>query len=394
MAQAVSRRITELLGSMSGLLEFLDSPHLLRRLEPGVSDFVFGNPHDPVLPEYLEARRHALVPQDKDWFAYKLNEPEATEVVARSLSAQRGRDFSPDRVAMTNGTFAGLAVALNALVDPGDEVLYISPPWFFYDVLIRAAGGTPVRVDADRRSWNLDIAAVESATTERTRAIIVNSPNNPTGVIYPPETLEELAEVLRAASERSGRPVYLLSDEAYNRIVFDGRPFPSPTDFYDRSLLLYTYGKTHLTPGERLGYIALPPAMPDSREVMDALFLMQTLIGWAFPAASLQHAMAGIEGLSIDVAALQRRRDRLVGVLVDAGYEVQSPQGTFYLLVRSPWPDDLAFTMALAELDVLVLPGVTFELPGYFRISLTANDEMVDRSIPIFEKMIKEPQPG
>jgi aspartate aminotransferase len=394
MTEAVSRRITELLGSMAGFLQFLDSPHLLRRLDPGVSDFVFGNPHDPVLPGYLEARRHALVPQDKDWFAYKLNEPEATEVVARSLSARRGRDFSADRIAMTNGTFAGLAVALNALVDSGDEVLYISPPWFFYDVLIRAAGGKPVRVDADRRTWNLDIAAIEAAISDRTRAIIVNSPNNPTGVIYSPETLKRLAEVLQAASDRTGRPVYLLSDEAYNRIVFDGRPFPSPTDFYDRSLLLYTYGKTHLTPGERLGYIALPPAMPGSGEVMDALFLMQALIGWAFPAASLQHAMAGIEGLSIDIPALQRRRDRLVEALVEAGYEVESPQGTFYLLVRSPWPDDLAFTMALAELDVLVLPGVTFELPGYFRISLTANDEMVDRSIPIFNKLIKEPPPA
>lgn len=394
MSQAVSRRLNELLGSMSGFLAFLDSPHLLRRLEPGVSDFVFGNPHDPVLPAYLQARRRALVPRNKDWFAYKLNEPEATEVVARSLSVQRGREFSPDRIAMTNGTFAGLAVALNALVDAGDEVIYISPPWFFYDVLIRAAGGNPVRVDADRKTWDLDLGAIDAAATERTRAIIVNSPNNPTGVVYSPETLKRLAEVLAAASDRAGRPVWLLSDEAYNRIVFDGRGFPSPTDFYDYSLLLYTYGKTLLTPGERLGYIALPPSLPNAQEVMDAVFLMQTLIGWAFPAASLQHALADIEKLSIDVASLQRRRDRLVDVLVNAGYEVQAPQGTFYLLVRSPWPDDAAFSMALADVDVFVLPGVTFELPGYFRISLTANDEMVDRSIPIFEKMIELPAPG
>jgi aspartate aminotransferase len=391
MTQAVSRRINALLASMSGFLQFLDSPHLLRRLDPGVSDFVFGNPHDPVLPGYLEARSRALVPQDKDWFAYKLNELEATEVVARSLRAQRGRDFTPDRIAMTNGTFAGLAVALNALVDSGDEVIYISPPWFFYDVLIRAAGATPVRVDADRSTWDLDIGAIEAAVTKRTRAIIVNSPNNPTGVIYPAGTLERLARVLQTASDAAGRPVYLLSDEAYNHILFDGRSYPSPTDFYDHSLLLYTYGKTHLTPGERLGYIALPPSMPDSQEVMDSVFLMQTLIGWAFPAASLQHALAEIEKLSIDVVALQRRRDRMVGALTEAGYEVRSPQGTFYLLVRSPWPDDAAFTMALADLDVFVLPGATFELPGYFRISLTANDEMVERSIPIFAKLLTEP---
>ncbi|HEX2052210.1 MAG TPA: aminotransferase class I/II-fold pyridoxal phosphate-dependent enzyme, partial [Actinomycetota bacterium] len=321
------------------------------------------------------------------WLAYKLNEPEATRVVAKSLSRQRGREFAPEQILLTNGVFAGLSIVLNALVDPGDEVLYISPPWFFYEVLIAAAGGRPVRVDADRTTFDLDIDAIRDAITDRTRGIIVNSPNNPTGVVYSAARLRELAVVLQEASERNGRPVYLFSDEAYNRIVFDGAGFASPTDHYDSALLLYTYGKTLLTPGERLGYIAVPPGMLHSTETLHALFVAQALTGWAFPVASLQHAMDDLENLSIDVGQLQSKRDRMVKELSAAGYNVNKPQGTFYLLLRSPWPDDLSFCLALAERDVFVLPGRTFEMPGYFRISLTASDDMISRSVPIFAEM-------
>lgn len=391
MSQAASRRIGRLAESIRGFLNFATLPHMQRRAGPGVCDFAFGNPHEPPLPEYVSALQRALVPQDKDWFAYKLNEPEATTVVADSLSEQRGRQYSPEHIVMTNGTFAGLSIVLTAFADPGDEVIYISPPWFFYEVLILAAGATPVRVDADRSTFDLDLDAIAAAVTGRTRAIIVNSPNNPTGVIYPPDTLSSLGDLLRAASQRNGRPVYLFSDEAYNRIVFDKRAFPSPTDFYDHSLLLYTYGKTLLTPGERLGYIAVPPAMPDLGEVLEALFVAQALTGWAFPVASLQHALAGIEGLSIDIGHLQDKRDRMAEGLGRAGYEVNHPEGTFYLMVRSPWPDDMAFCMALADREVFVLPGSTFEMPGWFRISLTANDEMITRSLPVFESMAGRP---
>lgn len=389
-----SQRIGELAGAVTPFLEFFNLPHLERRLLPGVSDFLFGNPHDPVPDGYVEARQRAMVPRDKDWFAYKLNEREATEVVARTLTGRRAREFSPLQILLTNGTFAGLSVCLAAFLDPGDEVIYISPPWFFYELLIEGAGGTAVRVDADRATFDLDIEAIEAAITPRTRAVIVNSPNNPTGVVYSPDTLRRLAGVLTAASERDGRRILLLSDEAYNNIVFDGAAYPSPTDFYEESLLLYTYGKTLLTPGERVGYIAVPRVMAADPEVMRALFLAQAITGWAFPNASVQHALAETEPLSIDIGRLEKRRDGMVAALRLAGYEVNPPAGTFYLLVRSPWPDDFAFCMALAERDVFVLPGRTFELPGYFRISLTATDEMITRSLPVFEEMAQRPAPG
>jgi aspartate aminotransferase len=249
-----------------------------------------------------------------------------------------------------------------------------------------AAGATPVRVHVDLETWDLDIDAIEAAITERTRAVLVNSPNNPTGKIYPRRTLERLGAVLAAASERNGRPIYLISDEAYSRIVFDDREFHSPTAFYPFSFLVYTYGKQLLTPGERMGYIALPPQMPERGKMREAFTLAQlTYGGQAVPGAVLQRALADLDGLIVDVKALQRRRDRVVDALRSFGYELHSPEGTFYLLPTSPDPDDVAFTERLAKEKVFVLPGDVVELPGRFRISITGNDEMVERALPVFE---------
>lgn len=386
-SEAVSARIQGLARSMSGLLGYLDDPAMQGRSDPGAADFVFGNPHDGALPEFWQSLQRWSEPQNKDWFAYKLNEPEATQVVAGHLTRSRKRPWPAENVLMTNGTFAGLAVSLSALVDPTDEVIYTRPPWFFYEALIRSVGARPVEVEP-AADFDLNIDAIAAAITAKTRAIIVNSPNNPTGRIYPRDTLEQLGEVLRKGSVRLGRPIYLLSDEAYNRILFDGRDFASPTDYYERSLLLYTYGKTLLTPGQRLGYVALSPQMPDIEQVHQSLFLAQTLCGWAFPNALLQHALADIQELSIDVGLLQRKRDKMVVGLREAGYETNDPEGTFYLLVKSPEADDVSFSRRLAGKGVFVLPGGAFEMPGYLRISLTANDRMIDKALPVFEQLL------
>jgi aspartate aminotransferase len=269
-------------------------------------------------------------------------------------------------------------------------VVFTSPPWFFYEALIIGHGATPVRVRVKQPSWDLDIDAIAGAITDRTRAIIVNSPNNPTGRIYPAEQLQELARVLTEASERNGRPIYLVSDEAYWRIVFDDREYVSPTEFYPWSFLIYTYGKTLLTPGQRLGYIALPPTMPDREAMRQALTIAQLTIGGnGVPNAVLQRALGDLEKLSVDVKALHRRRDRMIESLRASGYDVHSPEGTFYLLPRSPIEDDMAFTEQLAKDKVFILPGTLVEMPGWFRISITGNDDMVERALPVFERAAK-----
>jgi aspartate aminotransferase len=393
--ESVARRIAGIAATLGPTLQFLTTSTWARRQgDAGIADFALGNPHELPLPAFANALARWSEPQNKDWFAYTTSEPTAQALVAQTLRERYAVPFEAQDICMTNGAFAAIAAALAATVDPGDQVIFISPPWFFYEALITAAGAQPVRVYADQHTFDLDLDAIAAAITERTRAIIINSPNNPTGRIYPPETLKQLATILSTASQRNGRPIYLLSDEAYSRIIFDGRRYDSPTAFYPYALLIYTYGKTLLTPGQRMGYIALPPALPDREQLRPALLLAQVITGYAFPNALLQHALPDLEGLSIDIAHLQRKRDRLVAALRAMGYWVNLPEGTFYLLARSPITDDQAFTEILAEQNVFVLPGAVVDLPGYVRISLTANDEMIERALPGFQTAFQRANSG
>jgi aspartate aminotransferase len=342
------------------------------------------------LPELVETLQRWAVPQSKDWFAYKTNEQPARETAAATQSALVGTTFDPEDIFLTPGAFGALSVALRAVVDPGDEVLYLSPPWFFYESMIMVAGGRPMKVVLQPPTFELDVEAITAAITPKTRAIIVNSPNNPSGRIYPASDLAALASVLSEASERNGRTIYMLSDESYRRILFDGNAFESPAKHYPSSFVIYTYGKTLLAPGQRIGYIALHPEIQRRDELRQGVFLSQVLGGFQFPNSVLQYAVPELEDLSVDIPQLQGRRDRLHDALREMGYDINSPASTFYMLARSPLEDDVAFTEMLAEHDVFVLPGKVFELPGWFRISVTANDDMVERSLPGFEKALTQ----
>jgi aspartate aminotransferase len=369
-----------MLASIAPFLTFFNGPIAGALARPGVSNFAFGNPNEMPLPGYVAALHRHLDPQSPDWFAYKMSEPKSQAAVARTLTHRTDLEWDPADIAMTNGGFAAIAVALQAVVEPGDEVIFLSPPWFFYELLILAADGIPVRVPLAPPSFDLDLPAIDEAITPRTRAIIVNTPHNPSGRIFGPADLQALADVLRAASSRIGHPIFLVSDEPYNRIVFDGRSFHSPSESYEHTLVTYSYGKTLLAPGMRIGYLAVPPTMPDREAFRNQVLLAQVAGGFAFPNADLQHAIEDLEGLSIDVAALERRRDRMAAILDELGYEHTLPEGTFYILARAPIEDDQAFAEILAEEGAVVLPGAVVEVPGWFRISLTASDEMVESS--------------
>jgi aspartate aminotransferase len=389
-AHRLSTALSQILDQDRDLWRFFTDSAYVRHdpSDPDTADFVAGNPQEMVLPEFVEAIQRWATPHDAHWYAYKFNEPYARQAVVEALQDRRGIAYRPDDVFLTDGAFAGLLLTIRLVTDPGDEVIFVSPPWFFYRALILASGATPVRVRCDVDTWDLDVDAIAGAITERTKAIIVNTPNNPTGRIYPPETLERLAAVLREAADRVGHPVYLISDESYSRIVFGDRPFRSPTEFHPYSFLVYTFGKTLLTPGQRVGYVVIPPEMPEPEEVRVGLMVGQLAFGGqGVPSAVMQRAIGDLERLSVDVKHLEARRDRMVDGLRDVGYDVHSPEGTFYLLPRSPVRDDQAFVERLAAEKVFVLPGTIVEMPGRFRISITANDEMVDRALPIFAKL-------
>ncbi|MDQ3905459.1 MAG: aminotransferase class I/II-fold pyridoxal phosphate-dependent enzyme [Actinomycetota bacterium] len=376
--------------ALSPFFELVTQPRAVTA-QPVIADFVAGNPQEPTLPGFVEALRRYSVPMSIDWFAYRFMHEPARQAAAVSLTDEVGIGFTAEDIFLTRGASGAIALALGVLIEPGDEVIFLSPPWFFYEALILANGATPVRVRLAPPAFDLDADAVATVLGPRTRAVIVNTPHNPTGRIYSAVALQGLAQVLTEAGHRYGRPIWIISDEAYSRILFDGRSFPSPGLFYSYSMLAHTYSKSALAPGQRLGFLALAPDLPEADVVRKALL---TLSFWWAPDAVMQYALPDIDGLLIDLTAMQRRRDRMVTALRNQGYELHSPEGTFYLLPRAPIADDRTFCALLDKEGVVVLPGHVVELPGYFRISLTATDEMVEHSLPIFAGAIERAVAG
>ena len=386
----ISQRTAAAARSFAAIQEFyFASRYGRRRGEPEICDFTFGNPQEMPLPGVSEAIRARAVPLHKDWFAYKTSEPEPQAFLADAVGRELGLAFEPADIALTSGAFGAIAVAFRLLLDTGDEVIYSLPPWFCYEPMLLAVDAVPRKVGLSRPGFELDLAAIEAAIGPRTRLVIVNTPHNPTGRIYDRATLAALAELLDRASMRIGHRIFLLSDEPYRRIRFDGRDFVSPAAVYPWTLIAYSYGKVLLTPGQRLGYLALSPLMPmaDRNALREAMFTAQLTLGWGFPNAVMQHAVPDLETLAIDMTALTAKRDRMVQALEASGYELVHPEGTFYLFCRCPLNDEQAFWEALADHDVFVLPGRLMETPGYFRVSLTASMQMIERALPAFAEV-------
>ena len=352
-----------------------------------LADFTFGNPHEMPLAGVVNALKAQIEPQSVDWFAYKTSEEEPREVIAGALRRELGLDFAPEDIAMTQGAFGAISVAFSMLLDPGDECIVPVPGWFCYTTILSACNAVAVKAPLQEDTFDLDVAAIERAITPRTRIVVVNTPHNPTGIIYSRERLKELAAMLERKSAEIGRPIFILSDEPYRRIRFDGAPFTSPAEVYPWTLIDYSYGKILLAPGLRLGYLAICPDMPeDAKESLRALAMStQVALGWGFPDALLQYAVGDLEKVSIDIDALLQKRNRLHGALTQWGYTMTKPAGTFYLWGKAPGGDSVAFTQALARQGVFVMPGTLFERPADFRISLTGSAEMIEASLPAFE---------
>ena len=385
---SVSSRVKAADAAFAAVKDFyFSSRYAERRMSPGISDFTFGNPQEMPLPGIVTALRSQAVPQDKNWFAYKTSEEAPQRLVAERLSEELGVAFEPHDIALTTGGFGAIMLAVRLILDAGDEAVYSEPGWFCYEPILLAADTVPRKVALKAPAFDLDLAAIDAAIGPRTRLVIVNTPHNPTGRIYPAAMLRGLAELLEHASARIGHRIYLLSDEPYRRLRFDGRGFDSPASFYPWTMIAYSYGKVLLAPGQRLGYLAASPLMPeaDRREFREAMFSAQMALGWCFPNALMQHALRDLEHLSIDQAALARRRDMLTATLAASGYTVLAPEGTFYLWIKWPEGDPERMWNTLADHDVFVMPGSIMNADPYFRICLTASDEMISRAGPAFK---------
>lgn len=379
---------------MRVVLDFFNTYRAGKSPEEIRADLTFGNPHEMPLEGLVSALSAAIRPRDANWFAYKSSEPVARETVAEGLRNELGLAFAPADIAMTQGAFGAIATAFSVLLDPGDECIIPVPGWFSYASILRTVDARPVKVPLDPESFDLDIGAIAAAITPRTRIIVVNTPHNPTGVIYTRERLRELAELLERTSAENGRRIFILSDEPYRRIRFDNAGFTSPAEVYPWTLIDYSYGKILLAPGLRLGYLALCPDMPraEREELQSMIGFAQVARGWGFPDAPLQQALPELERLSIDLRHLQAKRDRLMAAMTGWGYRLTRPAGTFYLWGEAPGQDSLGFARQLAERNIFIMPGTLFECPGQFRLCLTATDEMITASLAEFEALARVPQ--
>lgn len=350
-----------------------------------VLDLTFGDPHEMALDGLVRALTTHVQPRTVDWFAYKSNEDAPREVIADALTAELGLPFAPADIALTQGAFGAISLALRLVGDAGDEAVIPTPGWFCYAPMLRLVDMVPVKAPLHPDTGDLDLEAIERALAPRTRVVVVNSPANPTGRVYPRAQLVALGELLEAASARLGRRIWLLSDEPYRRIRFDGVTFTSPAACYPWTLIDYSYGKILLAPGQRLGYLALSPLLPTAErsQLRAALVPVQLAMGWGFPDAVMQYAVADLEHVALDLEELTRKRDRMLTALTGAGYRLTRPEGTFYLWGVAPGEDAARFAAALAERGVLVLPGALFERPAHFRISLTATMQTIDAALPV-----------
>ena len=354
-----------------------------------VFDFSLGNPclePPPKFQEALEAVVHERFP-GKHAYMPNAGLMETRAVVAEYLTSEHDIAFGPEHILMTCGAGGALNVILKALLEPGDEVIILSPFFPEYRFYADNHGGTAVAVKS-RKDFSLDLAALEERIGKRAKVVLLNSPNNPTGKVYDADSLAALGELLRAKEGRFGREIYLISDEPYAKLIYDGARVPSIFAAHPHTILATSHSKDLSLPGERIGYLAIHPNAPHARELANAMTFASRILGFVNAPALMQRVVAHLQGVSIDVGWYQRKRDRLCQALSEMGYSLVKPEGAFYLFPQSPM-DDLEFVRELQKSNILTVPGRGFGAPGHFRIAFCVDDCVIENSLPGFRAAIE-----
>lgn len=357
--------------------------------ENAVCDFSIGNPDLPPPPAVGEGLREFAQHVDEPFsLGYMPNAGFgwARTQLAKHLSTEQGVNLAADDVMLTCGAAGGLNAIFKAILNPGDEVLTVSPYFVEYGSYAENHGGVFRTVPTQADTFALDLPAIAAAITPKTRAMIINSPHNPTGVIYSREELAGLVDILAVASERNGRPLYLIADEPYRFLTFDGADVPSLLPLYPYALLASSFSKNLSLAGERLGYVAASPLFAERAQLMAALILANRILGFVNPPVIGQHIMAKALGSQVDVSIYARRRELMASVLRDAGYDFRMPAGAFYFFPKAPGGDDVAFASRLTEERILVVPGSGFGCPGHFRMAFCVGEDVILRSAEGFRR--------
>lgn len=354
-----------------------------------VFDFTLGNPDAPPPPQFNEVIREAVRDTSPGVHAYMPNGgyPWVRAAIAARMSAEQETTIGQGDMLMTCGAAGGLNIVMKALLNPGDEVVILAPYTVEYGMYIDNHGGVSKTVATDEH-FNLDVSAIEAALSDKTKAIIINSPNNPCGQIYPKESLAELGGLLEKTSAKLGTTIYLISDEPYRKIVFDGHVVPSIFTAYANSIVVSSYSKVLSLPGERIGYLAVHPGIEEKTQLLDALTLANRILGFVNAPALMQRVVAELQDVSVDTSIYARRKELICRVLHEAGFTFTKPKGAFYVFPKTPLADDVKFVALLQEEKILAVPGVGFGSPGHMRLAFCIPDDLIGRSAEGFKRAV------
>lgn len=361
------------------------------RGEENVFDLSLGNPVMEPPPEFMAEMRRLLddLPAGSHRYMPNAGYVETRAAVASALAEETGLAYGAQHVLMTVGAGGGINAVLHALCEPDDEVVIFAP--FFAEYLFYAVnhGARSVTVGCDT-DFTPDLAELEAKITPRTKVVMVNSPNNPSGRVYPGAFIRDLGALLQRKGQELGTEIYLLSDEPYRKIIFDNQPYPFPQLAYDKTITVTSHSKDLALPGERIGYVTVHPDYEGAAELMDAFVFCNRVLGFVNAPAMMQHAVRALQHVTVDVSDYQQKRDFLYGVLTESGYQVFKPEGAFYMFPKSPVADEMVLVEALQRHGVLVVPGRGFGMPGYFRISYCVDQHVLEGAVPGFQAVAKE----
>lgn len=362
--------------------------------EENIFDFSIGNPSIPT-PDCLKEALISLIetedPVKLHGYSSAQGDPEVRKAIADHLCSSLGAKLSADNIYMTCGAAASLCISLRAVLLPGEEVIGFAPYFPEYKVFAEGQGGVFKAIEPDRSSFQIDFEKLAAAVTEKTRAVIINSPNNPSGAVYSEATIKKLADILGEKQREYGREIYLIADEPYRELVYDDNvTVPYVPAFYDNTIVCYSYSKSLSLPGERIGYIAVPDSVTDSRNVYASVCGAGRELGYVCAPTLFQRAVAMCTGKTSDVDIYRKNRDALYSGLREIGYECVRPDGAFYLFVKAPEDSSEHFCERAKAYELLIVPGDSFGCPGYVRVSYCVAEDTIRRAMPAFRKLYEE----
>ncbi|MFZ5643554.1 MAG: pyridoxal phosphate-dependent aminotransferase [Bacillota bacterium] len=390
---AISKKIERFLSGASFIRKMFEEGERLRKIHgpDKVYDFTIGNPNvEPPEKFREELRKYALNPvPGMHRYMSNAGYTETRAAVAGVLAGQTGLPFNEEHIVMTTGAGGALNVVLKTLLDEGEEVIVLKPYFVEYRFYIDNHNGKTVEVTT-RPDFHPDLEALEKAIGPMTKAVLINSPNNPTGVIYGKNTLDDIGSLLNRKGSEIGKTIYLISDEPYSKIVYEGETVPAVFNSYRNSIMVTSHSKDLALPGERIGYIAVNPEIEQLGLLMEGLVFSNRTLGFVNAPALMQRIVATLQNESVNIKEYQEKRDILYNHLTSLGFEMVKPQGAFYLFPKSPIPDDGELVKIAQKYNILIVPGTGFGMPGYFRLAYCIDKQIILNSLPAFTALAEE----